>query len=334
MRINPSIYIILLLVAATARADMASDAYNTGQFALAAKHYQILSDAGDPIAQNNLGTMYMRGKGIDLDFDSARELFKAAAKQSLPGAMFNLGIMNLRGYGKTKNTYKAAQWFKKGAELGDIEAQFFFGVALAKGEGADKNILEAKIWFSKAAAKGLAAAQFNLAILLLREGEKQEAIGFLKLASQQDHAAATFQLAGEYLKNVDSVEAQEKAFELMLKLAEKGNKKAQMQIGLMYIFANGTATNHQEGYFWLKESALQGFEPAQHNLGSLYMQGIGKDPDPALSYAWLTIASASAEGESEESRQIKKTLNSRELELSKALAVELRALIQDRSDNK
>ena len=332
MRINPSIYIILLLVAATARADMASDAYNTGQFALAAKHYQILSDAGDPIAQNNLGTMYMRGKGIDLDFDSARELFEAAAKQSLPGAMFNLGIMNLRGYGETKNTYKAAHWFKKGAELGDTEAQFFFGVALAKGEGANKNLPEAKIWFSKAAAKGLAAAQFNLAILLLREGEKQEAMDFLKLASQQDHAAATFQLAGEYLKNVDSVEAQEKAFELMLQLAEKGNKKAQMQIGLMYIFANGTATNHQEGYFWLKESALQGFEPAQRNLGSLYMQGIGKDPDPALSYAWLTIASASAEGESEQNMQIKKTLNSRELELSEALAVELKALIQDRSD--
>ena len=81
MRINPSIYIILILVAATGRADMASDAYNTGQFALAVKHYQILSDAGDPIAQNNLGTMYMRGKGIDLDFDRARKLFKAAAKR-------------------------------------------------------------------------------------------------------------------------------------------------------------------------------------------------------------------------------------------------------------
>ena len=52
MRIKSLIYIILLLVAATSRADIASDAYNTGQFALAAKHYQILSDEGDPIAQN------------------------------------------------------------------------------------------------------------------------------------------------------------------------------------------------------------------------------------------------------------------------------------------
>ena len=118
----------------------------------------------------------------------------------------------------------------------------------------------------------------------------------------------------------------------MLQLAEKGNEKAQMQIGLMYIFANGTVTNHQEGYFWLKESALQGFEPAQRNLSSLYMQGIGKDPDPALSYAWLTIASASAEEESEENKHIKKTLNSQELELAETLAVELKALIKDRSD--
>jgi hypothetical protein len=62
------------------------------------------------------------------------------------------------------------------------------------------------------------------------------------------------------------------------------------------------------------------------------MQGIGKDPDPALSYAWLTIASASAEEESEENKHIKKTLNSQELELAETLAVELKALIKDRSD--
>ena len=55
MRINLSIYIILVLVSATGRADVAIEAYNSGDFPVAAKHYQILSDAGDPVAQNNLG---------------------------------------------------------------------------------------------------------------------------------------------------------------------------------------------------------------------------------------------------------------------------------------
>jgi TPR repeat protein len=330
MRINLPIYIILVLVSATGRADVAFEAYNSGDFPVAAKHYQILSDAGNPVAQNNLGAMYLRGKGVEIDFYKAKKLFKAAAESNLPGAMFNLGIINLRGYGEPKNSHKAVHWFTKGAELGDLEAQFFLAVALAKGEGTSKNIPDAKKWFAKSAEQGLAAAQFNLAILLLREEKKEEAINFLKRASQQNHAAATFQLAGEYLKNTGNIKDQKKAFELMRKLAETGDIKAQMQVGLMYIFANGTEINYEEGYFWLNESALGDFKPAQRNLSSLLMKGIGKDPNLPLSYAWFTIASENGPEESEQNSQVKKILKSSELELARTLTHELKELIQGR----
>jgi uncharacterized protein len=75
-------YIILILVSTNSQSDLASEAYNSGNFLLAAKHYQILSDAGDPIAKNNLGAMYLRGKGVEVDFYKAKRLFEAAAKKN------------------------------------------------------------------------------------------------------------------------------------------------------------------------------------------------------------------------------------------------------------
>jgi TPR repeat protein len=163
---------------------------------------------------------------------------------------------------------------------------------------------------------------------MLREGKKEESIELLKKASGQNHTAAIFQLAGEYLKNPGDVKDQKKAFQLMQQLAEAGEAKAQMQIGLMYIFANGTETNFEEGYFWLREAALSGFSPAQNSLSTLLMQGIGKDPNLPLSYAWSSIASGNMLEESEQQAQIKKKLKPNELQLAHNLVEEIKELIQ------
>ncbi len=49
---------------------------------------------------------------------------------------------------------------------------------------------------------------------------------------------ATFQLATEYLRNSENQLDREKATQLMLKLALKGHVRAQMQLGLLYLFGD------------------------------------------------------------------------------------------------
>ena len=58
-------------------------------------------------------------------------------------------------------------------------------------------------------------------------------------------------------------------------MAEAGDGRAQMRLGLMYTFGHGLAANAEEGRFWLREAALQGESEAQINLGVLHAQGIG-----------------------------------------------------------
>ena len=164
---NPKITLIYLItIVSFCRADSASEDYKSGNFESAALRFQIQAEAGDARSQNNLGALYLRGKGVPQNYQKAYELFLKSAGENFKGAMFNLGIMNLRGYGRAKNYPEAVTWFRQGAELGDPEAQFFLGVLLSKGLGVESDLAEAKQWFSKSADSGLAAAQFNLAIIL------------------------------------------------------------------------------------------------------------------------------------------------------------------------
>ena len=57
------------------------------------------ANAGDPIAQHELGVRYLLGRGIEADSGMAAYWFGKAAAQSMLAARFNLGILSFNGWG-------------------------------------------------------------------------------------------------------------------------------------------------------------------------------------------------------------------------------------------
>ena len=53
-------------------------------------------------------------------------------------------------------------------------------------------------------------------------------------------------------------------------LAEKGNAKAQSNLGLMYSNGHSVSRDYKEALKWYRKSANQGHAIAQHNLGVMY----------------------------------------------------------------
>ncbi len=294
MRCKTLIALALLLPTALAvRAEGGAEAFGRGDFAAAAARFEAGAAAGDATAQNNLGVLYLRGKGVAQDYERARELFEAAARQHLPGAMFNLGMMHLRGYGMQAQPGVAADWFARAAALDDREAQFFLGVLLTRGDGVPADPTRAKALFLAAALARLPAAQFNLAMLYLDEPKPGEdeaaALQWLEAAAKQDYARAKLHIAKLDLRHNDEPGRLEHAATLLRELADAGEPEAQMEFGLLNLFG-GLPKNEDEGRFWLRQAALQGLADAQVNLGAVYARGLGITPDPAEAYAWLTLA--------------------------------------------
>ena len=65
------------------------------------------------------------------------------------------------------------------------------------------------------------------------------------------------------------------AFRLMKPFAEKGDPKAQHNLGVMYDYGRGVPQNYTEAMKWYRKAAEQGFPDSQHNLGVMYEKGQG-----------------------------------------------------------
>ncbi len=136
------------------------------------KKLRMDAEAGDPDAQNGLGTMFYLGEAVSRDATgkimesdpvAAAGWFLRAAEQGHADAQFNLGLLLLNGEGVTQSTATAVEWFIRSAEQGNVDAQNNLGVIYLTGEGGlpqDKDL--AIEWFKKAAKQGNEEAKQNL----------------------------------------------------------------------------------------------------------------------------------------------------------------------------
>ena len=79
--------------------------------------------------------------------------------------------------------------------------------------------------------------------------------------------------------------------------AERGDARAQGQLGFMYATGRGVAQNHTLASYWYRRSAEQGNAAAQHLLGLMYDKGFGVPPDYVLAHMWLNLAAARTRGD-------------------------------------
>lgn len=120
------------------------------------------ANAGDPLAQHELGVRYMIGKGIEADSGKAAYWFGKAAAQNMLASRFNLGILSFNGWGVDWNPFEAFRAFRVAAEGEMPEAQYILGLFYAENMVVPINFDKALYWVRKAAASGSRGAKEGL----------------------------------------------------------------------------------------------------------------------------------------------------------------------------
>jgi TPR repeat protein len=146
---------------------------------------------------------------------------------------------------------------------------------------------------------------------------------WLERAGQQGHEQARLHLARLQLGDVSDAASLSRAAATLRELADDGMPEAQTEYGLVHVFGRGLPSDVEEGTFWLKQAALQGYAPAQFNLATLYAQGMGLAPDPVAAYAWLSLAAAHDPAAADALSMLEKRLSQSERPRALALAGEL-----------
>lgn len=275
--INKSIIISSMLICiafvsmsyAQSDVELCEIAYNAEKFSEAYPMCLKAAEAGDALAQKNVGHMLANGRGIPIDEEKAAVWYTKSAAQGNARAQANLAIMYQQGHGVAKNENEAARLFqlaidgfRKSAERGDKEAQFSLGRIYDYSEGVFKDTVQGFYWLKKAADQGVPDAQSII-------GEKYESGD--GVTPNADEAKKYYLLAFEGFRDA----------------AEKGSATKQYVLGLMYLHhGKAVSKDDKDAQIWFRKSAEQGIVEAQLELGKLYEEGqlIKQDYNEAIKW--------------------------------------------------
>ncbi len=111
------------------------------------------ANAGDPLAQHELGIRYLLGEGVEADTVKAAQWIKKAADHGVTAAKYNYAILLINGWGTEWNPFKAFEYLKAAADEGMPEAQYALGLLYTDNLIVKRNWGKAYNWISKAAGK-------------------------------------------------------------------------------------------------------------------------------------------------------------------------------------
>jgi len=117
-----------------------------------------LAEQGVADAQNVLGFMYSKGKGVPQDYKEALKWTRLSAEQGFAKAQHYLGEIYDRGQGVPQNYKEAVKWYRLSAEQGDAFAQHDLGKMYSEGKGVLQDYVLAHMWFNLSSSQGMTTA--------------------------------------------------------------------------------------------------------------------------------------------------------------------------------
>ena len=117
------------------------------------------AEQGNAGSQYNIGNMFTKGNGTNMDLKQALGWYEKAASQGHIKAAYKLGLAHYEGSGVGKNGKQALKWLSVAADDGYAPAQYYLGKIHAEGNGTRRNYRKALEWFTKSVDGGFDQAR-------------------------------------------------------------------------------------------------------------------------------------------------------------------------------
>jgi TPR repeat protein len=262
----------------------------------AIKLFMLSADQGCASSQFRSGMCLEGGLGIQVDKARALDFYQQAAEKMHPGALNSLGWCYQSGAGVQADSMRANTYLRTAADLGFAAANYNLGKSLYDAghrHTAWTYLLEA-VRQGFAEAQNFVADSYDLGVSGLVARDDSEAARLWRLAAEQGHVEACYQLA---VKLNSATNPLPETVTWMQKAACGGSSLAQRILGSWYEAGHLTSCNTYEAVRLYRLSAAQGLPTAIFSLGRCYKNGTGVSKDYLEAIRLFKLASD--EGNSE-----------------------------------
>lgn len=147
-------------------------AYQRGDYAGAMNAWRGIS-ATDSTVQNNIGVMYLNGRGVQRNYPLAVQWLSRSAANGSSLGQNSLGGVYRDGKGVKQDYGRAMTFFAASAAQGNPAGQINLGRMYLLGQGTRPDPVHAFMWFDLAANQGFGPAANNRAIAQSRLNAQQ-----------------------------------------------------------------------------------------------------------------------------------------------------------------
>jgi V8-like Glu-specific endopeptidase len=139
-------------------------------------------------------------------------------------------------------------------------------------------------------AASAAGGELDDAVAAARRGEYAAALKRLSPLAEKGDARAQFDIGFMHAYGWGLPRDPAAALAWYDKAAGQGLAVAQHFLGLAFLNGEGVKPNDQEAARWFSRAAAQGFAQSQYLFGLMLLDGRGVQPDAVQGYAWIVMA--------------------------------------------
>ena len=137
------------------------------------------------------------------------------------------------------------------------------------------------------------AGAFEDATAAFKRGDYAKAVELIRPLAEKGDVRAQFNLGTIYYNGQTGREDLPEAAKWFRMAADQGDKEAQRYLGFMFANGKGVPRDDREAVKWYGRAAEQGDADAQVNLGVMYSTSRGTSQNYVQAHKWFTLAASS-----------------------------------------
>jgi TPR repeat protein len=260
-------------------------------------YFKKSADSGYSKANAQLGYMYEKGLGTNVNSHLADKYYRKAAEEGNSIALYNIGMYYKNGKDSFTQSYDSAFiYLKKSADLDFSPAELEIGQIYENGIGRDTNNQLAVKYYRKAANQNNIAALSRMAIFYNhgRGGlphNNDSALIYNYRSAIAGYADAQVDRGDMYSKGIIVGIDKAKAALWYRAAANQHNRVALYDMG--HLFLDGSSViprNLDSAYRYFQEAADSGYNIAQLEIGYMFEKGLSVEMDAVVAEKWYKKA--------------------------------------------